>query len=279
MNRKKFLIIVFILLFSIACEESLDKYVTLEYSDFMKLSNDNIADSIATILDVQPVTYNQVVSVEKLFHDDLRWAVKEGHEYISNDSARVTVWVNEEDNPYYVTYELERGGTSEDWSYQEDSVISDFKSNIEKAGVDLSDTYDLTLNKVAGFGDHWYQLSLTQTYNDTVVAFPYFYSETESDTNKINLLLINRWYTNLDDITDILSDQALKEKAREYFEKSEKVVSIPDELTVKGYHIVKNKICRQVGSAVIDEWGSTLDLYIDVQNGEIVEEASFIMRD
>ncbi len=270
---------MFVLLFSIiACEESLDKYVTPEYSDFMKLSNDNIADSLATILDVQPVTYNQVVSVEKLFHDDLRWAVKEGYEYISNDSARVTVWVNEEDNPYYVTYELERGGTSEDWSYQEDSVISDFKSNIEKAGVDLSDMYDLTLNKVAGFGDHWYQLSLTQTYQDTVVDFPYFYSETESDTNKVNLLLINRWYTNIDDITNVLPEQLLKEEAREYFENSEKVISIPDTLTVKGYNIVKDKLCRQVGSAEIDEWGSTLDLYIDVQNGEIVEETSFILR-
>jgi len=279
MNRKKFLIIVFVLLFSIACEKSLDKYATFEYSDFMKLSNDEIADSIATILNVAPVTYNQVVSIGMLFHDDLRWAVKEGYEYISNDSARGTVWVDEEDNPYYVTYELERGGISEDWSYQEDSVISNFKSNIEKTGVDLSDTHDLTLNKVAGFGDHWYQLSLTQTYRDTIVDFPYFYSETENDTNKVNLLLINRWYTNLDGITNILPDRLLKEETREYFENSEEVLSIPDELTVKGYHIVKDKLCRQVGSAIIDEWGSTLDLYIDVQNGEIIEEACALMRD
>ena len=122
-------------------------------------------------------------------------------------------------------------------------------------------------------------MSLTQTYNDTVVDFPYFYSETESDTAKINLLLISRWYNNLDDITNILPDQLLKEEAREYFENSEIVISIPDTLTIKGYNIVKDKLCRQVGSAVIDEWGSTLDVYIDVQNGEIVEEASFNMRD
>jgi len=279
MNSKKFLIIVFVLFFSIACEESLDKYVTLEYSDFMQLSNDEIADSLATILNVAPVVYNQVVSIGMLFHDDLKWAVKEGYEYIANDSAKITVWIDEEDSPYYVTYELERGGTSKDWSYQEDSVIFEFTANIEKAGVDLNDAYDLTINNVAGFGDHWYQLSLTQTYNDTAVDFPYFYSEAESDTNKVNCLLICRWYPNLEDITDTLSHEILKEVAREYFGNSEKVISIPDELTVKGYNIVKDKLCRQVGSAVIDQWGSTFDLYIDVQNGGIVEEASFIMRD
>lgn len=279
MDKYIFLLIIFLLLFSIACEEPLDNYVSLEFGDFMDLPNDEIADSIAVILNVAPAVYNQIVSIGMLFHDDLKWAVKEGYEYISNDSARITVWVDEEDNPYYVTYELERNGSSEDWSYPEGSAISNFISNIEKAGVDLSYTDDVILNKVAGFGDHWYQLSLAQTYNDTVVDFPYFYSETESDTNKINLLLISRWYTNLDDIANVVPEQLLKEEARDYFENSEIVISIPDTLKVKGYNIVKDKLCRQVGSAVIDEWGSTLDLYIDVQNGEIVEEASLMMRD
>ena len=118
----------------------------------------------------------------------------------------------------------------------------------------------------------WYSLHLTQAYNDTTVSFPYFYSEVECDTNKVNLLLVNRWYTNLDDITDILSDQLLKEKAREYFENSEKVDSIPEELTVEGYHVIKDKLCRKIGSAIIDQYGSLLYLYIDVQNGEVIRE-------
>ena len=100
------------MLFSIACEETLDNYVSLEFGDFMDLPNDEIADSIAVILNVAPVVYNQIVSIGMLFHDDLKWTVKEGYEYIANDTAKITVWVDEEDSPYYVTYELERN-TSE----------------------------------------------------------------------------------------------------------------------------------------------------------------------
>lgn len=278
MKGEFLLIILFVLLFSIACEEPLDNYVELEYSDFMKLSNNEIADSLATILDVAPVTYNQIVSVSELLHLNYIWAVKEGYEYIANDSAKIIVWVNEENDPYFVTYELRRNGISEDWSYDEDSVISRFTSNLEKAGVDLNDYYNLTIQNVAGLGDCWYRLRLTQTYNDTAVVFPYFYSETESDTNKINCLLISRWYSNLDDITDTLSHETLKGIAREYFENSEEVISIPDTLIVKEYSIVKDKLCRQVGSAVIDEWGSTIDLYVDIQNGETVEKTYVRMR-
>jgi hypothetical protein len=274
MKKAQILTTVFVLLYSMACEEPLDNYVHLEYSDFMKLSNDEIADSLATILNVAPVAYNQNVSNGMLFSYYIKWDVRKGYEYIANDSAKITVWVDQEDNPCYVAYELERWGTSKDWSYAEDSVISEFKSSIEKAGGDLVGSHDLTLNKYAGRDDHWYELYLTQTYHDTAIGFPYFYSETESDTSKVNFLVISRWYTNLDDIRDILSDQALKGKAREYFENSEEVDSIPEELTVEGYYIIKDKLSRQVGSAVIDEWGSTLDLYIDVQNGELVGESA-----
>jgi len=194
-NKKSLsVVVIFILIFGIACEKALDNYVHLEYTDFMKLSNDVIADSLATILNVAPVTYSQNVPVWELLHKTLVWVVKEGYKYIADDSAKIIVWVDEEDNPYFVTYELRRNGTSEDWSYEEDSIISEFTSNVEKAGVDLDCPHNLNLNKIAGFGDHWYELSLTQTYHDTAVKFPYFYSETESDTNKVNCLLVSRWY-------------------------------------------------------------------------------------
>jgi len=85
-------------------------------------------------------------------------------------------------------------------------------------------------------------------------------------------------YTNLDDITDILSDQTLKEKAREYFENSEKVDSILENLTVEGYYVIKDKLCVEIGSAIIDEYGSRLYLYIDVQNGEVVGEEALYVR-
>lgn len=281
MFANKLFPIAFILLSIISCERLFDgddSYVALEYTDFMKLSNDKIADSLGTILDVDPVIYNRVVSTEVLLHESFEWAVEEGYEYISDDSGKIIVWVDEEDNPYFVTYELRRNGTSEDWSYEKESVISEFTSNIERAGADLNDSHNLTAQNVAGFGDHWYRLRLSQAYNDTALEFPYFYSETESDTNKTNCLLVSRWYLNLNDVTYTLSDQVLKETAREYFEASEQVVSVQEELTMKGYHIINDRLCKKVGSAIIDEYGSTLDLYIDIQNGEVAEESYLLMR-
>jgi hypothetical protein len=244
----------------------------------MKLPNDEIADSLAKILNVAPVTYSQVVSSGVLINYYIYWDVRKGYEYIANDSAKITVWVDEEDNPCYVAYELERWGTSKDWSYPEDSVISEFKSTIEKAGGNLVVSYDITLNKYAMRYNHWYELYLSQTYNGIVIGFPdfigypYFYSETESDTSKVNFLIISRWYTNLNDITDTLSDDELKYLASMYFKYDKGINSIPDELGVVGYYIIKDKLCRRVGSAVTDEYGSTLDLYIDVQNGEVLGE-------
>lgn len=268
-----------LLFFFINCENKDDvnnpnlqnNYVTLEHNEFMKLSNDKIADSLAVILDVSPVTYNQVVSIGMLFHDNLKWAVKEGYEYIANNGAKITIWVDDNNNPYYVTYLLKRGGTSSSWTCEQELVISDFISNIEKSGGNLTGSENIVINKMNIYG-HYHELYLTQSYNDTCVNFPYFFSEVEGDTNKVNLLLINRWYNNLNDIKNTVSDEILREKAREYFEASEKVISIRDELTINGYYIIKNKLCRKVGSALIDEWGSTLDLYVDIQNGEIVEE-------
>ena len=259
MNRKGmffFVAMLFFLIFIVSCEEPLDKdnnYVSLEYTGFMKLSPDKIADSLAIILNVAPVTYNGGGSIGMFFHDHLKWAVKEGYGYIANDSAKITVWVDQEDNPCYVAYELERWGASENWSYSEDFVISEFKSIIEKAGGNLIDAYDLTLNKYAGRDDHWYELYLTQTYHDTAIGFPYFYSEMESDTSKVNFLIISRCYTNLDDITDTLSTHELKSLARVYFKYCKRVLSMPDDLTISGYYIIKDKLCRQVGSAVTDE--------------------------
>ncbi len=266
--------VIFMLVSCMVSEEPLDNYVHLEYNDFMKLSNDEIADSLAIILNVAPVTYNKVVSIGMFFFDNLKWAIEEGHEYIAEDSAKIIVWVDEEESPCYVTYDFKRiwfwsGGN---WTYDEDSVVLEFKSNLEKTGVDLNYPYDLRISKNENFGAHWYRLHINQIYIDSVVHFPVFYGESDSDINKVYRLLVSRWYTNLDDITDTLSEQALKDKAGEYFENSGEVISISDELAIMGYKIVKDKLCRKIGSAVIDEYGSELYLYIDVQNGEVIRE-------
>jgi len=31
------------------------------------------------------------------------------------------------------------------------------------------------------------------------------------------------------------------------------------------------RLCKRIGGAPVDEWGTTLYLYLDVQNGEVVD--------
>lgn len=273
-----FILIIIASIIFIGCdnyEDSIDKYITLEYTEFMHLSYDEIADSVRSVFKLDSIEFNQKVSIGFLFHDNLKWVVKEGYEYIANNGAKITIWVDDTNNPYYVTYQLQRGGTSTDWSFEEDSACLVFKSNVEKTGGSLTDSDCIVLNQWGTKlhpNRYFYELYLTQSYQDTCVNYPYFFSEVESDTNKVNLLLVNRWYKNLDDIKNTFSNEKIIEKAKEYFETSEKVISIMDELTIDGYYIIKDKLCRKVGSAIIDEWGSSLDLYVDIQNGEVIGE-------
>ncbi|MEW5802804.1 MAG: dockerin type I domain-containing protein [bacterium] len=52
---------------------------------------------------------------------------------------------------------------------------------------------------------------------------------------------------------------------------SQEGISIPDNLAVEGLYIIKDRLCKKIGGAAIDEWGSTLHLFIDVQTGQVVD--------
>ena len=84
-------------------------------------------------------------------------------------------------------------------------------------------------------------------------------------------MMIYRWYSNLNDITVLLTDAELKASAISHYESLCRDIAIPDDPTIGGLYIIDDRLCRRVGAAIIDEWGSTLDLYIDIQTGEIVD--------
>jgi len=84
---------------------------TLDYVSFMKYPYDTIADSLAGILNVTPVSFNQKVSkLELPVMAGFQW-IKEGYEYIAIDGAKITIWVDENDQPCFITY-LSKSTTS-----------------------------------------------------------------------------------------------------------------------------------------------------------------------
>ncbi len=237
---------------------------TLDYVAFMKYPYDTIADSLAGILNVTPLSFNQKVA-------GIRWT-KEGYEYTATNEAKVTVWVDTNDQPYFVSYLLRRGGTSDDWSYDQDKADSTIISILGQTGISLDGTEDFISKKyAAGHHKHWYHIMLSQTFRDTALYYPYILAEVEGNTGKVNYLGIHRWYLNLSEIENVLSYDDLNVIAIDYYRANDEVISLPDSIRILGLYIINDMLCKKVGSAIIDEWGSTLDLFIDIQTGEIVD--------
>jgi len=75
----------------------------------------------------------------------------------------------------------------------------------------------------------------------------------------------------LSEIENVLSYDDLNVIAIDYYRANDEVISLPDSIRILGLYIINDMLCKKVGSAIIDEWGSTLDLFIDIQTGEIVD--------
>jgi len=247
---------------------------SLDYVDFMSCSHATIADSLANILGVGPVSFHQIVTKydQALTLAFIPW-IKEGHQYITPNQEKLTVWTDEDDHPYVVTYLLRRGGSSDDWSYKQEKVDSTFKQIVERTGIVLDGSECLlSLQWSAGPYACWYYLQMSQAFRDTSLTSPYLAADFEGSTGKLNFLSISRWYPDLDHITDLLSDDELKEKVLDYYESCPEVIAFPDDLTIYDYWIIGDILCARIGSAVIDSWGSTLSLFVDMQTGEIIDK-------
>ena len=101
--------------------------------------------------------------------------------------------------------------------------------------------------------------------------YPYIMAEVEGDTGEVNFLGIHKWYLNFSEISNVLSYDDFKEIAMSYYMSSDEVISIPDSIAIYGLCIINDTLCKKVGRAIIDEWGFYLDLFIDIQSGEIID--------
>ena len=77
------------------------------------------------------------------------------------------------------------------------------------------------------------------------------------------------WYKNLDAVSPVLNEEEMKNTVHEYFLNNPDVLSISDKISLEGYRVVHNRLCRRAGSAVIDEYGSLMQAFIDIQDGNI----------
>jgi len=250
--------------------------------DFMHQSHQKIAGDLAGLLGVLPTTFHQKVSIDRQsvglgWEGGMKW-IREGYEYTTVNGALLTIWVDPNSQPYAVTYILKRRGTSSGWSYDQGEVLAKVKSILSPLGITFTQSTDLSLNKSsAGRDNRWYDLAIKQKFGDTTLLYPGVFGEIEGDTGEINFLKIYRWYPDLNEIKVILSDEDLKERARNYYASSQEVTSVPADLTVGGFYLVKDRLCKRVGGAIVDEWGTTQYLYLDVQNAEIVDTEQLLV--
>ncbi|MEW6380700.1 MAG: polysaccharide deacetylase family protein [bacterium] len=268
-------------------------WIKLCYIDFLRMSPLKTAEYLTSILHL-PVgkigpdykvvsTDSQPVGLD--WEREMKW-IKEGYEYTLTNGGRITMWGDPNNRPYpncqhyALTYLLKRRGTSIGWSYDQEKVMARMKEILFSLGIVLSGSEELSLVKSsAGPYSHWYEFTAKQKFGSETLSYPGIYAEIEGDTGEINFLKILRWYPNLNDITVVLSDADLEEKAQYYYTHtaSHEVISVPADLTVGELYIIRDRLCKRVGGAVIDAWGSTLHLFIDVQTGDILDEERMLV--
>ncbi len=252
----------------------LNTYIDLRYAEFMNESYYSIAENLAGILGVAPVFFNQNLlgDIRGSALGDNKW-IKEGYEYTTANGAYITVWVDHDDQPYIITYLLRRFGALDGLLYDQDEANSKIQTVLEQMGIRFDGTEDLKSGGLSFgvFHIKWYEIKFQQTFQNDSLAYPYIYAEVEGNTGEINFLKIHRWYYNLREITAFLPDDKLIEIAIDYYESRDAYRFLRENITCYGYYIVNEVLCKKVGKAKTGQWGSEVYVFIDIQNGEIVD--------
>lgn len=246
-------------------------YTNLDFISFFKISKDSIANSLAQVIKVNPIAFNKICTTDELTpKTGMQW-IKEGYEYLTNNNAKITIWTDHSDQPYLVTYNLMRLGNSEDWLYEQYKADSLVINILNSVGIFFDGSEESTSGKYAmGPNAKWFNIELCQKFQDQPINYPKIFSEVEGDTVRINFLYLHKWYTNLGEVKKSISDNDLINIAYNYFSSSSEVISLPDTIEVFDLNIVDDKMCKRLGKAIIDDSGSFMTLYIDIQDGCIV---------
>ncbi|MBN1415261.1 MAG: hypothetical protein JW973_09190 [Bacteroidales bacterium] len=286
MKRNVFIVLGFFALFLviIGCEENTndDKaYTDPEPVDFFMLTDNEMVDSIACLLSLSPFSFsdNTLPTWEGVSMGGIDW-ITGGKKFINSEDQSIIIWIDENGELAYLTYCDYRQAKSGDWGPVDDQIQARLDELFLSLGFFQKNNEMFRINKCAG-GIHkikWFEANCTQTFHNDTLEYPYFTAELEGDTSKINFMKIPVWYKNLDAIRQKLPDVELKSRARTYFQDDNTVLSIPDVLSIEGYWIIYNKLCKKIGYAIIDEYGSSMNVFIDIQNGEVIEKECIYIR-
>lgn len=268
------LITLIIIPFGCDKNDNSDKdYIVLESFNFFKLPDNVIVDSIASILDINAFAYEGIVDRWEENHGvaGCNW-IKEGKKYVNTDGQSIIIWEDSLANLNTITYLHYRKSKSDSWS-NDITKLEKYLDNIFSGlGLIQKSNENYLINKSAGGTQNikWYDVLCNHTFNTDTIAHPVFQAELEGDTCKINYLMIQVWYTNLDDINTYLSDIAMEENAKNFFVENYEGTS--DAVENIGYWIIYKKLCKAFETRIAGESGS-YRVYIDIQTGEIVHYA------
>jgi hypothetical protein len=273
MKTKKLLLLALVAFCFIltSCEKNKEKskseYINLEYVDFFKLTDTKIVDSIASILNIKPFTYEGLANseVEPVEVAGIRW-VKEGKKYVNADGQSIILWLDSLDNLATITYLYYRQSKTNTWNNDEIQLENTVKNIFSEFGFIQKPNEDYIIMQVGG-KIKWYDICCNQTFHADTIQFPELHAEVEGDTSRINYLMIPVWYTNLNDINTYLTDIEMENIAKYFI--IAKYGGSGYIMGNAGFQIVSHKLCKAFYTWVIDNRGRYI-VYIDIQTGEIV---------
>ncbi len=300
MREYKFLPVILIVLIIMMCSCSTkeDKsstvipsivYTPLNVQFFDNLDQYELADKISGIVNAGTITLDN----EYPHYSHERKLIRTQYEYVTSNGGSIRIWTSDQMKPYRAQYHFRYDGTSETHEFADAHIV--IESVISKLGIVLDGSDELVINQQTGRLPipeceycTWYDFSLYQTFEGEQISNhfltewsePYMTGDMQGDTGRINNVTITApWCTNLSEIQESLSDITLKELAYEYYKdldlKSDP--KRPDDIPLQGYYIVENKLCRLAHGqniALTDKYGSFINLFIDIQSGEIVNSYS-----
>lgn len=257
------------------------QYVDLEYTDFLNQPVDSIAVQLAKTLKVAPVRGGHFGGRcnRHLTSWDRQYVVEQ-FECTTSTGGTICVSLDSIGDPIYASYYF-RDVLYASPQFVISQVVADALSEmiLSQLGIECDESVEYhsgdNRGSIGGRRFRFYDTSVRQKYKGITLEQPGFRMFLDGDDGEVLSLKIPRWSTNLADITQTLPDSILWKYAQNYYAGHEYVVSVSDTMNVYGYVIASDALCVSIGYACLyscDSTGCTLELYVDMQDGNVVDE-------
>jgi hypothetical protein len=256
-------------------------YVTLQYTDFMMQPVDSVAAQLAQALDVAPVRGGHFGGRcnSHLTSWDRQYVVEQ-FECTTSTGGTICVCLDSVGDPIYASYYLRfiiYASPQFNITLDESDSISELI--LGQLGIECDESVEYHSRdhqgSIGGNRFRFYETSVWQKYKGISLDQPSFRMFLDGDDGEVLSLKIPRWSTNLADITQTLPESQLWNCALNHYAGHEYVVGVSDAMNIYGYVIAKDALCVNIGYACLytcDSMGCRLGLYVDMQNGNVVDE-------